>query len=51
MEIPLFNGHGHIEDVLDWLTDVEGLFEVMEIPERHTVKLSSVRLKVGASVW
>lgn len=50
MKIPIFNGHVRIEDVLDWLIDVECFFEVMQIPKKQKIKLS-VHLKVGASVW
>lgn len=51
MEIPTFNGYMWIEEVLDWLTDVERFFEVMEISEKQMVKIVSVRLKFGTSVW
>lgn len=51
MEIPLFNGHMRIEGVLDWLTDVEHFFDVMEILEKQKVKLVSVQLKAGVSVY
>lgn len=51
MKIPTFNGQMRIEEVMDWLTEVERFFEVMEIPEAQKVKLVSVKLKSGASVW
>lgn len=51
MEIPTFNGHMRIEEVLDWLTEVECFFEVMEIPESQKVELVRVKLKFRASVW
>jgi len=51
MEIPLFKGVMRIEEVLDWLTDVERFFEVMEIPKNKKVRLVSVRLQAAASVW
>lgn len=34
MEIPFFSGHMRIEDVLNWLTEVERFFEDMEIPNK-----------------
>lgn len=51
MEIPTFNGHMRIEEVLDWLTEVKCFFEVMEIPESQKVELVRVKLKFRASVW
>lgn len=45
MEIPLFGGQMKIEEVLDWLTDVERSFDVMEIPDRQKVTLLSIKLK------
>lgn len=40
-----------IEEVLDWLTEVEWFFDVMEIPTKNQVKLVVISLKGAASVW
>lgn len=34
MEIPLFHGQQHIEEVLDWFYDIERFFDVMQIQEK-----------------
>lgn len=49
MEIQFFSGS--IEEVLDWLIDVERFFDIMKIPDRHKVKLVSIRFKATAFVW
>lgn len=34
MEIPLLGGQMQIEEVLDWLTDIERFFDVVEVPDK-----------------
>lgn len=51
MEIPIFNSHIWIKEVLDLLTEVERFFKVVEIPEKQKVKLVSVRHKSRTFVW
>lgn len=48
VDFPSFNGHLHIKDFLDWVTEVERFFEYMCIPENRKVKLMAYKFKAGA---
>jgi hypothetical protein len=46
IDLPSFDGHLHIEDFLDWITEVEQFFDYMNIPQERKVKLVG-----GTSAW
>lgn len=51
MDIPHFNGSMHIEDFIDWMTEVGRFFDYMNIEEERKVKLVVLRFKGVASAW
>ncbi|KAI0498353.1 hypothetical protein KFK09_021594 [Dendrobium nobile] len=51
MDIPFFDGHLHIEDLLDWEKAVENFFDYLDIDPDKQVKYVACQLKGGASAW
>ena len=46
-----FNGSLIVEDFVDWLNQVERIFEYHEIPDHKRVKLVAIKLKGRALAW
>ncbi|KAJ0978464.1 hypothetical protein J5N97_013938 [Dioscorea zingiberensis] len=51
VELPEFTGTLHAEAFIDWLNEVERIFEYKEVPDRQKVKLVAIKLKGLASAW
>ena len=51
VKIPNFYGNLTAEEFLDWLSEVDWIFEYMEIPEKCRVRLVVCKLKGEASAW
>ncbi|PWA79605.1 reverse transcriptase domain-containing protein [Artemisia annua] len=49
VEIPEFSGKVHPDDFIDWLSTVERVFDLKDIPEH--LKLVAIRLRKHASLW
>ncbi|GKC87358.1 putative reverse transcriptase domain-containing protein [Tanacetum coccineum] len=51
IEIPEFTGKVHSDDFIDWLSTVERVFGVRDIPDKLKVKLVAIKLRQHASLW
>nr|GEV03542.1 RNA-directed DNA polymerase, eukaryota, reverse transcriptase zinc-binding domain protein [Tanacetum cinerariifolium] len=51
IEIPKFTGKVHPDDFIDWLSTVERVFDVRDIPDKVKVKLVAIKLRQRASLW
>nr|GEY80590.1 hypothetical protein [Tanacetum cinerariifolium] len=51
IEIPEFTGKVHPDDFIDWLSTVERVFDVRDIPNKLKVKLVAIKLRQHASLW
>ncbi|KAK4847049.1 hypothetical protein QYF36_024864 [Acer negundo] len=51
LNVQCFNGLLGIEEFLDWLDEIESIFDYMEFPENKKVKLIACRLRGTASAW
>uniref|UniRef100_A0A2N9F7T1 RNA-directed DNA polymerase n=1 Tax=Fagus sylvatica TaxID=28930 RepID=A0A2N9F7T1_FAGSY len=51
IEFPEFSGSLNAEDFVDWLNQVERIFEYHEISDHKKVKLVAIKLKSRASAW
>lgn len=51
VEIPEFDGTAHPDDFIDWLSTVERVFDLREIPDHLKVKLVAIKLHKYASLW
>ncbi|GKA47368.1 transposon ty3-I gag-pol polyprotein [Tanacetum coccineum] len=50
IEIPEFTGKVHPDDFIDWLSTVERVFDVRNIPDKLKVKLVAIKLRQHASL-
>ncbi|GKB37689.1 splicing factor 3B subunit 1, partial [Tanacetum coccineum] len=51
IEIPEFTGKVYPDDFIDWLSTVERVFDVRDIPNKLKVKLVAIKLRQHASLW
>ncbi|GJU67477.1 reverse transcriptase domain-containing protein, partial [Tanacetum coccineum] len=51
IEIPEFTGKVHPDDFIDWLSTIERVFDVRDIPDKLKVKLVAIKLRQHASLW
>ncbi|KAL4577181.1 hypothetical protein LXL04_013285 [Taraxacum kok-saghyz] len=51
IDIPDFEGRAHPDDFIGWLSTVERIFDLRDIPEHLKVKLVAIKLKKSASLW
>uniref|UniRef100_A0A2N9HV25 RNA-directed DNA polymerase n=1 Tax=Fagus sylvatica TaxID=28930 RepID=A0A2N9HV25_FAGSY len=51
IKFPEFSGSLNVEDFVDWINQVERIFEYHEISDHKKVKLVTIKLKSRASAW
>ena len=51
VDIPHFTGEEQLGEVLDWLNEVERVFEFLNLPENKKVKMVVIKLKGYTSSW
>ncbi|VFQ80062.1 unnamed protein product [Cuscuta campestris] len=51
VEIPSFSGTLHTDDFIDWLNEVDRIFEYKEVPDHDKVKLVAIKLQGRACAW
>nr|GEZ67074.1 reverse transcriptase domain-containing protein [Tanacetum cinerariifolium] len=51
IEIPEFVGKAHPDEFIDWLSTVERIFDLRDVPEKLKVKLVAIKLRKSASMW
>nr|GEV95627.1 reverse transcriptase domain-containing protein [Tanacetum cinerariifolium] len=51
IEIPEFTSKVHPNDFIDWLSTVERVFDVRDIPNKLKVKLVAIKIRQNASLW
>ncbi|GKA17093.1 RNA-directed DNA polymerase [Tanacetum coccineum] len=51
IEIPEFTGKVHPDDFINWLSTIEQVFDVRDIPDMLNVKLMAIKLRQHASLW
>nr|GFA93851.1 reverse transcriptase domain-containing protein [Tanacetum cinerariifolium] len=51
IDIPEFVGKAHLDEFIDWLSTVERIFDLRDVPEKLNVKLVAIKLRKSASLW
>ncbi|GKF44393.1 reverse transcriptase domain-containing protein [Tanacetum coccineum] len=51
IEISEFTGKVHPDNFIDWLSTVERVFDVRDIPDKLKVKLVAIKFRQHASLW
>lgn len=51
VDLSEFSGTLQAEGFIDWLNEVERIFEYKEVPDRVKLKLVAIKLKGRASTW
>lgn len=51
IDVPEFDGKAQPDDFIDWLSTVERVFDLKDIPDKYKVKLVAIKLRKYASLW
>ena len=50
-EVPTFLGNLNLEELIDWINELEEYFEYEDIEDPNRVKFAKVKLKGHAKIW
>ncbi|KAD6452995.1 hypothetical protein E3N88_07700 [Mikania micrantha] len=51
IEVPEIDGRAQPDEFVDWLSTVERIFDLKDIPVKYKVKLVAIKLRKYASLW
>jgi hypothetical protein len=51
IEVPMYEGNLDVEELLDWISDLDKYFDYEEIDDEKKVKHTVTRLKGHATLW
>jgi hypothetical protein len=51
MDIPMYEGNLDVEEILDWIRDLDKYFDYEDVEEDKKVKHAVKRLKGHATLW
>nr|GEU53209.1 hypothetical protein [Tanacetum cinerariifolium] len=51
VEIPKFTGTSQLDEFIDWISTVERVFDLRDIPDNLKVKVVAIKLRKYASLW
>ena len=50
-KVPTFSGNINLEELIDWINELEEYFQYKEIKDLNRVKFVKAKLKAHAKVW
>ena len=51
LEVPIYQGGLDVNEILDWINELDNFFHYDETNDENKVKFAVIRLKGNASLW